>query len=217
MATSSPARPRFEGLPYGPHMTRALEPLHRAFGVLNRRVVVPAFRAGLGPIFSTPISGSMMVLRTTGRSSGRRREAPLGYAVLDGAVYCCAGFGRQTAWYRNLQADPHVEVVLPTVAFAGLAETVSDRDEWGRAFPVYLEALGVIGRLTVGDVRQATPERLEALRRDLPLVRIRPTGIAPGPADPGGWGWIVVQATMVAGSIWVVRRLRRGNRRGASS
>ena len=29
-----------------------------------------------------------------------------GYAILDGSVYCIAGFGAQTQWYRNIVADP---------------------------------------------------------------------------------------------------------------
>ena len=183
----------FDDLPYGERMRDLLGPLHRGFGVVNRWLVLPALRAGLGPLFSTPVAGSLMILRTTGRSSGLRREAPLGYVILDGAVYCCAGFGERTAWYRNLLADRRVEVVLPTAAFAGIAETVVDEAEWSRAFPAYLRALGVLGRATLGDVANASPERLHRLRTELPLVRIVPTGIAPGPADPGGGLWVVVQ------------------------
>jgi deazaflavin-dependent oxidoreductase (nitroreductase family) len=199
-------------LPYGPILSRGLGPLQKAFGPLNRWLVAPAVRAGLGPLFSTPLTGSMMLLRTTGRRSGLQREAPLGYVIRDGSVYCCAGFGRRTAWYRNLVADPRVEVILPTSAIAGLAETVTDPAEWGRVFPAYLRALGLIGRLTLGDVRTADEDRLAAIRAQLPLVRIRATGLASGPADPGGGMWIVVQtlATVVVirAAIWVGRRIR---------
>jgi deazaflavin-dependent oxidoreductase (nitroreductase family) len=186
-------------------MAEALVPLHRSFGTVNRWLVLPAFRAGLGVLFSTPFTGSVMVLRTMGRRSGKRREAPLGYWIRDGAVYCCAGFGPRTAWYLNLVADPHVEVVLPTAAFAGIAETVTDEEEWRRVFPDYLRSLGLIGRSTLGDVRNASPETLARIRATLPLVRIRPIGIAPGPADPGGWRWVLVQLAW----IMVLARLGR--------
>jgi deazaflavin-dependent oxidoreductase (nitroreductase family) len=176
---------------------------------VNRYLALPALRAGLGPFFSTPLTGSMMILRTTGRSTGLRREAPLGYVIAHGAVYCCAGFGERTAWYRNLVADPRVEVVLPAGAFAGHAEPVTDADEWRRVFPAYVRALGIVGRATLGDLREASPERLERIRTDLPLVRIRPTGIAPGPADPGGWGWVVAQAAWLALVIGLARGARR--------
>lgn len=201
---------RFVELPYGPRMSRALGPLHQAFGVINRWLALPALRAGLGPLFSTPLTGSLMVLRTTGRTSGQPREAPLGYVIHGGAVYCCAGFGSRTAWYRNLTADPRVEVVLPTLAFSGVAETVTDRSEWERVFPAYVRALGLIGRLTLGDLRTADPERVESVWRTLPLVRIRPTGVATGPADPGGGFWVVVQ---VVGLVVLVRLVMEVGRR----
>lgn len=194
----------FGDLPYGPLLSRGLRGMHATFGAVNRWFALPMLRAGLGPLFSTPLTGSMMILRTTGRSSGRRREAPLGYVIVDGAVYCCAGFGRETRWYRNLQADPRVEVVLPTAAFSGLAETVTDDAEWESVFPAYVRALGVIGRLTLGDEATLGPDRRLEIRRSLPLVRIRPTGIAPGPADPGGGLWVLVQAALL---IWFGRLL----------
>lgn len=194
----------FGELPYGPRMTRALGPLHAAFQWLNRWLAVPALRAGLGPLFSTPLAGSIMVLRTTGRRSGLPREAPLGYVIDGGAVYCCAGFGARTAWYRNLTANPHVEIVLPTMAFSGVAEVVSDRSEWDRVFPTYVRALGLVGRLTLGNLGTADPEQIESIWRTLPLVRIRPIGLATGPADPGGRLWVVVQTTML---VLVVRLL----------
>jgi deazaflavin-dependent oxidoreductase (nitroreductase family) len=199
----------FGDLPYEGRLRDLLGPLHRSFNVVNRWLVVPALRAGLGPLFSTPVAGSMMMLRTTGRTTGKRREAPLGYAILDGAVYCCAGFGRRTAWYQNLVADPRVEVLLPTIALAGTAETVTDEAEWARAFSAYWRAVGVVGRWTLGDVERASPERLTRLRAELPLVRIRPTGIAAGPADPGGAQWAVVQLAWLVAVIAIVRGAAR--------
>jgi deazaflavin-dependent oxidoreductase (nitroreductase family) len=204
-----------EELPYGPRLTRVLWPVHRGFGAVNRWLVLPAIHAGLGPFFSTPLTGSMLVLRTTGRTSGLRREAPLGYVILDGAVYVCAGFGHRTAWYRNLIADRHVEVVLPSLAFAGVAETVTDRAEWDRVFPAYIRALGIVGRMTLGDVGTAGAARRDAIRSSLPLIRIRPTGLAPGPADPGGGIWVVVQMgwlIVLVRLLMGVGRRRRGGR-----
>jgi deazaflavin-dependent oxidoreductase (nitroreductase family) len=214
-AASSGAEPASGSttLPYGPRLNRALGPMQRAFGIVNRWFAVPALQAGLGPLFSTPLTGSMMVLRTTGRTSGLRREAPLGYLIRDGAVYCCAGFGVRTAWFRNLVAEPRVEVLLPTTAFAGIAERVTDRGEFDRVFPSYVRALGIIGRLTIGDLTTADPARVEPFWQSLPLVRIRPTGIAPGPADPGGGQWVLVQAAWLIAFVALARtvagRLRR--------
>jgi deazaflavin-dependent oxidoreductase (nitroreductase family) len=205
-----------EGLPYGPRMTRALGPLHRVFDLVNRWLALPILHAGLGPLLSTPLTGSIMVLRTTGRRSGLPREAPLGYVIREGCVYCCAGFGVGTAWYRNLVANPRVEVLLPTIAFAGLAEPVTDRAEWDRIYPAYARALGLVGRMTLGEVGAATDEQLDAIWRTLPLVRVRPTGLATGPADPGGGIWVVAQGLLLAVLARLVlgaaRRVRSGGK-----
>ncbi len=182
--------PGFGELAYGPRFNAALPALHRAFLVVNRRLAAPALRAGLGPLFSTPFAGSLMLLRTSGRTSGQVREAPLGYVVREGAVYCVAGFGPKTHWYRNILADPHVECVLPTVAISGIAERVTDRAEWERVYPALIGSMGLVGRLTVGDVRRLPIETLERQRESFPLIRIRPDGIAAGAFDPGGLGWV---------------------------
>ncbi len=191
-------------LPYGPLISRTLPLLDRAFRIANRYYVLPAIKAGLGPLHANPLTGSWMLLRTTGRTSGRTREVALGYAILDGSVYCSAGFGPRTHWYRNLLADPRVEVVLPGGAFAGTAETVTDPAELDRAWRSLIRALGTIGRVFVC-APDAPAEELAAKCAGLPLVRVRPTGIASGPADPGGWLWVTL--TMV-GLAWLVSRLR---------
>lgn len=205
----APAAP----LPYGPLMTRMLPAVQRGFLLVNRYAAVPLLRAGLGPLVNTPLTGSLMVLRTRGRTTGRWREAPLGYLILDGHVYCCAGFGHRTQWLRNLEADPHVEVLLPTIAVTGLAEEVTDPDEWSRGMRALLASLGVISRATIGDVRRASDEGLRAMAGGIPLVRIRVSGLGVGPFDPGGMGWVVptvLSAAWLGSRVW--RRLRRQER-----
>jgi deazaflavin-dependent oxidoreductase (nitroreductase family) len=199
----TPSGARFGDLPYGPTMTRLLEPMHGAFLRVNRWAALPMLRAGLGPLFSTPITGSLMILRTTGRKSGARREIPLGYAILDGNVYCIAGFGRETQWFRNILADPSVEVVLPRGAIYGTAREVTDDAEWLGAFRVLMVNLGIVGRATTGDVRGMPDDRLREMGAGLPLVRIRPTGIGSGPADPGGLMWVPMQAGAALVTLWL--------------
>jgi deazaflavin-dependent oxidoreductase (nitroreductase family) len=197
-------------LPYGPLLTRTLPTLSLTFRFLNRVYVIPAIKAGLGPLHANPLTGSWMLLRTTGRRTGLKREVALGYAILDGAVYCSAGFGPRTHWYRNLLLEPRVEVVLLGGTFAGLAEEVTDPVELDRAWRALIRSLGVLGRAFVCGP-DAAPDKLIAKTANLPLVRIRLVGIAGGPAGPGGWLW----ATMtVLGLAWLVGRVR-GRRRGS--
>jgi deazaflavin-dependent oxidoreductase (nitroreductase family) len=198
-------------LPYGPLMTRFTPLIQGGFRIANRFLAVPLLRAGLGPFLATPLTGSLMVLRTRGRRSGRVRDVPLGYVIKDGSVYFCAGFGRPTHWLHNIEADPNVEVLLPGGAFAGVAEEVTDRDEWAPAMRALLVSLGVIGRMTLGDVRGTSDEELWALAGGIPLVRVRVTGIGSGPFDPGGLGWVIPTAITAA---WLVSRASRLARRG---
>ena len=202
-----------QALPYGPVMTQALPRIQRAFRFVNRYVAIPLLEVGLGPLCNTPLTGSLMVLRSRGRTSGLCREAPLGYLVLDGYVYCCAGFGQRTQWLRNIAADPRVELLLPTMAVTGVAELVTDRVEWSRGMRPLLASLGIISRTVIGDVRGTSDEVLRAMAGGLPLVRIRITGLGVGPFDPGGRGWVLPTALSVA---WLGNRLRhrlRGSRR----
>ena len=203
-------------LPYGPLMTRFAPLLQGGFRIVNRFVAVPLVRAGLGPLLATPLTGSIMVLRTRGRRTGRRRDVPLGSVILDGSVYFCAGFGRPTHWLRNIEADPNVELLLPAGSVVGTAAEVTEPEEWAPAMRALLVSLGMIGRMTVGDVRRTSDEDLWAIAGGIPLVRFRATGIGRGPFDPGGLGWVIPTAISTAWVISLASRLaRRWRGRGA--
>ena len=103
------------------------EALRQAFKVLNRRLMVPLWRLGLGQWLNAwpTMSGRIMVLVHTGRKSGRRRFTPVNYAQVDGEVYCTAGFGAGSDWYKNIIANPAVEVWLPDGWWAGVAEDIT--------------------------------------------------------------------------------------------
>jgi deazaflavin-dependent oxidoreductase (nitroreductase family) len=185
-------------LPYGPITTRLLEPLRRGFLVVNRWVTAPALRSGLGPFISSPMGGSMLLLRTTGRKSGRIREAPLGYAIVDGRVIVIAGYGRDAHWFRNALACPDVEIVLPGAILAGRAEEIADPARRRAALRTVVAALGAVGRLTLGDVARADDARLDELADAFPLLAITPTAVRSGPFDPGGTFWRIPLGATVA-------------------
>jgi hypothetical protein len=138
------------------------------------------------------------------------RDAPLGYVIVDGAIYCCAGFGERTHWYRNLLVEPRVECLLPDRAVSGLAEEVTDPDEWLRGFRALIASLGVIGRWTVPGVDTASDDELREKAHGIPLIRVRVTGIAAGPSDPGGLIWVPIT---VVYAWWLLRLAARLVRR----
>lgn len=182
--------------------------------MLNRYLMVPALKAGLGPWMGTPFGGWFLLLRVRGRSSGLLRDNPLSYLVAEGAVWVMAGFGSRTDWYRNLLADPRAEVLLPGRTLACRAEAVDDPQVRARIIPRLVRATGAPGYLTGIDPFRSTDEQLLAVTAWVPLIRLTPDGgnLVAGPDDPGGLGWVWRQAMVLAMGVVLVRRLRRSRR-----
>lgn len=188
-----------------------LEPWIRpAFISLNHRLMIPLHHAGLAAWLATPIGGYLLLLRVRGRRSGLVREMPLSYLVADGAVWLLAGFGTGTQWYRNLLADPHVEVWLPGRRFAAVAEPAGDQAVRARILPQLARAAGLPG-FTIGcNPWTAADDEIVAALDWVPLVRIVPD---PGPVeagadDPGGHAWIWRQALLIGVGLAVLRAVR---------
>lgn len=176
--------------------------MRRFFWFLNRLFMVPAFRLGLGPFMGNPLTGYIMVLRTTGWKSGKERFTPVNYAILDGSIYCLAGFGKGAHWYRNMQAKNGIQIVLPGSSVAGVAEDVDDPEESVRAARQVLKNGGFAGFLLGFNPFTAPDAVVREKIRGLPLVRIRPTGIGSGAGDPGGWLWVAAALAV----IWLIVR-----------
>lgn len=186
-----------------------LPALHKRFNDVNRWVGVPLLRLGLGRYVSMPGTGYLMLLRVRGRKSGVIRDVPLGYCIVDDGVYCLAGFGRRAHWFQNILADPNVEVVLPSGAFTRLAEEVTDPEELRRVIGPLARSLGIAWMLTgLGNPWRSSADDLLRTTELMPVLRIRQTGIAAGPHDPGGWGWSVPVAASVVVLGWWWRRRR---------
>ncbi len=195
-----------EGLAYPDWIQGLLPAVHAGFTVVNKYVGVPALKMGMGRYMSNPLTGCLMILRTRGRKSGEMRDAPLGYTIAGDRVYCVAGFGRPTHWFQNILVDPHVEVILPGRAFSGLAEEVTDRDERRRVLAPLLRSMGVIAAMMgMGNPWRDDPGEIERKCEGMPLVRVRATGIAAGPEDPGGRYWVVPVILSAIGLAWILR------------
>ena len=109
---------------FTPHQ---MDALRRIFRLLNRLMVL-MWRLGMGRMINIwPAGiGRIMVIKHVGRKSGKVRLAPVNYAPIDGEIYCTAGFGAISDWYRNMMANPAVELWLPDGKFAAVAEDISD-------------------------------------------------------------------------------------------
>ncbi|HEX7399061.1 MAG TPA: nitroreductase family deazaflavin-dependent oxidoreductase [Candidatus Limnocylindrales bacterium] len=188
-----------------------------AFHYANRCAMVPFHRAGLAAWLGNPLTGWQLLLTTTGRKSGLRRPTPLGYLVEDGAAWVLAGYGPSTLWYRNLVANPAVEVLLPArPPFAAQATDILDPAVRARIIPLLVRSMALPGAL-IGDLPwRASDERILELTAWVPLIRLSPADgstLEAGTDDPGGlgWTWRTLAATLVTAAAW--RALRSCRRR----
>jgi deazaflavin-dependent oxidoreductase (nitroreductase family) len=104
-------------------MTR-LVPLDSPGPVFKWLFKVPVFFFHVGlPLFG----GQILLLTTTGRRSGKSRETPLEYRREPGTrhMIITAGWGGNTDWRRNLEANPHVHVQVGWQKFDATAVSLS--------------------------------------------------------------------------------------------
>ena len=106
---------------------KQMNTLRRVFHALNP-FMVWMWKMGWGKAINVwPAGfGRIMVIKHRGRKSGREYLTPVNYALVDGEVYCTAGFGSISDWYRNMQANPNIELWLPEGKRKAHAEDISD-------------------------------------------------------------------------------------------
>ncbi len=192
------------------------EQLRVAFRRFNP-FMVAMWRLGLGRWMNVWPAGSgrIFVLGHTGRRTGSRRWTPLNFAIVDGELSCTAGFGTGSDWYRNVKAEPRVEVWTPGERWVGIVEDVSDHPERIRLLREVLVASGFAARVAGTDPRRMDDESLAAVTSPYRLLRIRRVAdAAPLPAHPRPgdltWWWAVVAGSVVA--LGVCRRATSSTR-----
>ena len=160
------------------------------FKVFNRFMVL-LWRLGLGSWGNaTRYGGYVMVIRHLGRKTGSIHHTPVNYALIDGDIYCTAGFGRRSDWYRNIMLTPTVEVWLPDGRWAGVAEDVTELKNRAGIFRQLIVASGFAGPLFGVDARRASDDDLEGLLARYRLVRIKMVAATTGRGGPGDLAWV---------------------------
>ena len=91
------------------------------------------FRVSGGRILGRLEGQRVLVLATTGRKSGKRRESPLLYFHFEGSgdlIVVASNYGQDhhPAWYLNLAADPRVHVGIRGERFAAQARITGDKE-----------------------------------------------------------------------------------------
>ncbi len=186
------------------------ETLRQSFKRFLNPFMVGLWRLGLDWWFEVwpQVSGRIMVITHTGRKTGLKRRTPVNYAIVDGEVYCVAGFGAISDWYRNALAHPEVEVWLPQGWWAGVAEEVADSPQRislmravmiGSGFAAYVAGLNP-HRMSDAELKTATaPYR---------LIHIRRAEARTGPDGPGDLAWVWPLATMILLPLAMRKRKR---------
>ena len=176
--------------------------------------MVALWRLGLGRLINMWPSGSgrILVVGHTGRRTGLRRWTPLNYTESDGSIYCVAAYGKGSDWYRNITADPRVEVWPPGQRWLGLVEDVSDVPERVRLIRKVLRASGFAARAAGLDPKHMDDETFAAATSSYRLLQIRPaTGGRPLPEHPRpgdlAFWWA---APVAAAALWAAGRRTRG-------
>lgn len=186
--------------------------LRKGFRSFNKFMLL-LFRLGLGSYGNgTRWGGWIMVLSQRGRKTGLLRRTPLNYALVDGDVYCLAGFGAQADWYRNVLATPEVEVWLLEGRWAGIAEDVSDHPQRLELLRKVLVASGFASYAAGIDPIKLDDESLDTLTQNYRLVRIRRKDALTGSGGPGDLAWVWPLATFILLPL-ALRKCRPGSKK----
>jgi len=131
------------------------------------------YSLGLGTVYGRFV----LLLTTRGRRSGKARVTPLQYERVDGALVVGSARGTESDWYRNLLADPRVEVRAGRTRFTAAAETCTDPARIADFLELRLERhprmVGRILRLRGVPSPPSRPD-LEAYAAGLAMVTLTP-------------------------------------------
>lgn len=150
---------------------KQMNSLRRVFHTMNR-FMVWMWKIGLGKWMNVwpAVIGRIMVIKHRGRKSGREYLTPVNYAVVDGEIYCTAGFGSTSDWYRNMLANPEVELWLPEGKRQARAEDISDSPERLSLMRQVIIGSGFAGPLFGINQKKLNDEQLDSVTKEYRLV-----------------------------------------------
>jgi deazaflavin-dependent oxidoreductase (nitroreductase family) len=171
--------------------------------------MIGLFRLGLGWAVNIwpAVGGRIMVITHTGRKSGLPRRTPVNYAPIEGDLYCTAGFGSISDWYRNILANPRVEIWLPRGWWRGVVEDISQDP---RRIPLLREVIiasGVVGPMMGVNPPKMSDAEFDRVTSSYRLLRVRLQERLSGPGGPGDLAWVWLPlALIVALFVFMQRR-----------
>ena len=131
------------------------------------------YAIGLGSLYGRLV----LLLTTRGRRTGKPRITPLQYEQVHGDFVVASARGKAADWYRNVVADPCVEVRVRRIRFTGVAEACTEPGRIADFLELRLERhprlVGWIFRVR-GIPANPTRAQLEAYASGLAMVTITP-------------------------------------------
>lgn len=172
--------------------------MQKAFRVLNRFMVM-MYRLGMAPLLNCfpPILGQIMILNHTGRKSGRKYQSGLNFFEQDGSIYCAAGFGSGSDWYRNITVNPHVEVWVNNNWHLCTVEEIENNME---NLPIMRQVLICSGFAAYAegiDPRKLSDEALFDAVSSYRLIKLKRVEPRTGNGGPGDLAWIFALLLLV--------------------
>ncbi len=196
-----------------------LQYLRPVFARMNRVLMIPMWRLGMGRILNAwpAVGGRILVLAHRGRRSGTRYLAPLNYAAVGDDLYVTAGFGPRTDWYRNVLAEPDVTVWLPGGRWYAEVTDVTDSPDRIDLLREVLVGSGAVAPMLGIHPATMSDDELDAACPDYQVLRITPYARVRGPEGRADlvWVWAVVGGAVLA--RYGLRRLRSTCRQSATS
>lgn len=150
---------------------RQMNTLRRVFHAMNPLMIF-LWKIGWGKAINIwPAGfGRILVIKHRGRRSGKEYLTPVNYALVDGEIYCTAGFGSISDWYRNMLVYPRVELWLPEGKRIACAEDVSSSPCRLFLLRQVIIASGFAAPLFGIHPGKLTDAQLDAVSRDYRLV-----------------------------------------------
>ena len=134
------------------------------------RTPVLLYRLGLGGL----IGKHTLLLTTTGRRTGLPRVVPLDYQQEGDTLYLIAEQGTGSPWYRNLVANPEVEVQVGSRKARGVATPLADSQEKAHVLKLFARRSARLAERYYGIPRGASDEELLQLAPQRAVVAVRP-------------------------------------------
>jgi len=180
--------------------------VRQIFKIFNRFMIL-LWKLGLADWLNLwpSVFGQFMVITHIGRNTGFKRLTPVNYAVIDGEIYCCAGFGKVSDWYKNILANPIVEVWLTEGRWIGEAKDVSSDPNFLPILREVLRCSGFAAPLFGVNPKKLNDTQLAKITTEYKLVHITRLDEKTGRDGPGELAWIW---PLIAVILLLVKRRR---------